>query len=246
MQEETREHRSFATELKFLVTPDQGDAVRQWARLRLVPDPHGLGADHDRYSTASLYFDTAGHDVFHRRASHGRAKYRVRRYSGSDMVFLERKLRTKTLLSKRRSLVPLTDVSRFHDTPATWPARWPGAWFGQRLQARALAPVCEVSYDRTARLTPSPYGPARLTLDEHVGARPARAMTFHSEPCQPVLTDQVILELKFRVEMPALFLALVETFGLNPDRISKYRLSMMALGLAADGRPGEEMPCPAC
>jgi hypothetical protein len=227
------------------VSPGEAEAIRRWARARLLPDPHGHGPDNDQYSTTSLYFETAAQDVFFRRGSHGRAKYRIRRYASSDMVFLERKLRTKELLSKRRSLVPLSDLPRLDQPAAAWPAHWSGAWFGQRLHSRKLAPVCQVSYHRTARLAPTAYGPARLTLDEQVCAQPTTTITLHDGSTQPVLTDRVIVELKFRVEMPAVFLALVEEFGLTPATVSKYRLSMTALGLASAPHPPEETACPA-
>lgn len=245
MSEDTREHRAFAAEIKFLVTPDQGDAIRAWARARLTPDPHGDGADADQYSTTSLYFDTPAQDVFHRRGSYGRAKYRVRRYAAADMVFLERKLRTKDLLSKRRALVARADMALLNESPSTWPARWAGAWFGHRLLARHLAPVCQVAYDRTARQAHTPYGPARLTLDERVTAWPADRIAFQDAVSRPVLIDRVILELKFRVEMPLVFKELVEEFALDPSSLSKFRLSMAALGLATESASVEERPCPA-
>ena len=93
MSEESREHRPFAAEVKFLLAPSEADAVRAWARGRLPPDPHGAGEDADYYRITSLYADTAAQDVFFRRGSFGRSKYRIRRYADSDMVFLERKLR---------------------------------------------------------------------------------------------------------------------------------------------------------
>jgi hypothetical protein len=49
-----------------------------------------------------------------------------------------------------------------------------------------------------------------------------------------VLAGRVILEMKFRVDMPAVFKALVEEFSLNPARVSKYRSSIVALGLASE------------
>jgi hypothetical protein len=242
MSEDTREQRAFAAEVKFLVSPDQGEAIRSWARQRLSPDPYGVGIDADCYTTTSLYFDTPSQDVFFRRGSYGRAKYRIRRYASADMVFLERKLRTEDLLSKRRTLVPLGDVTWLDDAPDQWPARWAGSWFGHRLIARRLSPVCQVAYDRTARLAATPYGLARLTLDEQVRAWPTSEIAFQSGTARPVLTDRVIVEMKFRVEMPAVFKALVETFGLNPTSVSKYRLSMAALELASVPTP-EEVPC---
>ncbi len=245
MSEESREHRPFAAEVKFLLAPSEADAIRGWARDRLPPDPHGTGEDADHYRITSLYADTPAQDVFFRRGSFGRSKYRIRRYAGSDLVFLERKLRTKNLLTKRRTLVPLGDLAFLEAGPGAWPDDWPGTWFGHRLAARRLAPVCQVAYDRVARLANTPYGFARLTMDERLQAWPTSRGKFQDGTGRPVLSDKVILELKYRVGMPAVFKALVEAFGLRPAPVSKYRLSMVALGLAADPAAEESNACQA-
>ena len=103
----TQEVRWRASEIKFVVDADTGERIRSWARSFLEPDPHGAGAFGDEYRTSTLYFDTAEGDVFHQRGSFGRAKYRIRRYGRSDVIFLERKLRQPGLLVKRRTEAPL-------------------------------------------------------------------------------------------------------------------------------------------
>jgi hypothetical protein len=245
MSTEIREQRPFAAEVKFLLTPAQGDAIRDWVRPRLTPDPYGSGEDGDRYTITSLYCETEAQDVFFRRGSFGRSKYRIRRYATSDMVFLERKLRTKDLLSKRRSLVPIDELSHLGDAGADWPKGWSGAWFGHRIAARRMRPVCQVAYDRVARLAATPYGVARLTLDTHIRAWVTERFEFQDGEPRPVLTDRVILEMKYRVEMPAVFKALVEEFRLSPGRVSKYRLSMGALSLVPAQTAEKTDSCPA-
>lgn len=230
MTTETRDHRAHAAELKFLVAPDVGADIRAWIRTELTPDPHGTGAFADEYSTTTLYADTPAWDVYLRHGSYGRSKYRVRRYGTSDVVFLERKLRTAALLSKRRTIIPI-------DALGQW---GPGHWFHERLTARGLTPVCQVSYDRTARVTATPYGIARLTVDSGLRAQPACAWEYDETPrYQSVLTGAEILELKFMVAMPAVFKRLIETFGLAPDSVSKYRLSVAALNLATAAIPAQ-------
>src|SRR3954470_9896349 len=100
-----RENREYASELKFLISPAIADQVRGWARSNLMPDPYGSGDSTDAYRITSLYFDTEQFDVFHRRGSFGRSKFRIRRYGDDPHFFLERKLRTAQMLTKRRSLV---------------------------------------------------------------------------------------------------------------------------------------------
>lgn len=224
----TREMRASAAEIKFLIPASLAPAVRDWARAHLDPDPHGAGPFADEYETTSLYFDTRQFDVLHRRDSYGRAKYRIRRYGDSDVVFLERKLRKPRLLIKRRTIAPLDTLEHLGEAKHGGPAG--GAWFHRRLQVRRLKPVCRIAYHRVARMRDTKDGPARLTLDCDLRAGPAGDISFATGPALPFLDGTMILELKYRVQLPAVFRRLVEEFGLAPQTASKYRLGMAALG----------------
>ena len=224
-----RENREFASEIKFLVSPVLADQIRRWARGRLAPDPNAAGESGDAYPITSLYFDTRQFDVFHRKGSFGRSKFRVRRYGQSQVMFLERKLKTRGLLSKRRSIVAPDELERL--TNARPEPGWAGHWFHRRLLARSLEPRCQISYHRTARVAMTRYGPIRLTLDADLRAVPVSGLGFCEQDGVSLLEDQHILELKFRCEMPVLFKYLVEEFALNPQPISKYRLAAATLGL---------------
>ena len=225
----TRETRASASEIKFVIAPALAPAIRVWAREHLRADPHGAGPFEDEYETASLYFDTAALDVFHRRGSYGRAKYRVRRYGASDVVFLERKLRKPGLLIKRRTIASL-DSLRLLQAPDPKPG-WDGEWFHRRLQLRRLSPSCQVSYHRMARVLSCPDGIARLTLDSALRAAPIENAAFSHDGI-PFLENGLILELKYHRYLPALFRRLVEEFSLEIGTASKYRLAMAALGHA--------------
>jgi hypothetical protein len=81
------------------------------------------------------------------------------------------------------------------------------------------------------------YGPIRLTLDEDLRARLTDGLCFSAPGGTPICANQVILELKFRYAMPTLFKYLVEEFALNQQTLSKYRLAVTALNLAATALP---------
>jgi hypothetical protein len=223
-----RETRPFASEVKFLLDAAKGAEIRTWARAHLDPDPHGAGAFGDEYRTTSLYFDTDDGDVFHRRGSFGRSKYRVRRYGAAPTVFLERKMRQPGILAKRRTTVPIDTLTRLA-ARETDPS-WEGAWFHRRLRLREINPVCQVSYSRMARMAPTNAGAVRLTLDEDVRATAASEPRFGSTPGVAILNEQVILELKYRHELPTIFKSLIAQFLLAPGSASKYRLGVAALG----------------
>lgn len=223
----TRETRDGAKEIKFLVSQELAQDVLEWARPRLAADPYAGGESGDEYLTTTLYFDTGDFAVYQRRGSYRRSKYRIRRYGSSDVVFLERKLRTTELLSKRRTSMPLADLARF-DHLLTDPT-WAGTWFGQRLTARRLAPVSQVGYHRHARIGMGPFGAMRLTFDNAITAQPCTHFGFAPPAGVPVLTTASIIEMKYCVELPAVLAELVAVFKLVPASVSKYRLALEAL-----------------
>jgi hypothetical protein len=228
-----RENRAFASELKFLVEPATAEEIRTWARNRLAPDPNAEADLNDAYQITSLYFDTEQFDVFHRKGSFGRSKYRIRRYGESDRAFLERKLKTRGLVSKRRSIVSISELDRL--AQARPDRTWAGYWYQQRLEARRLKPVCEITYRRTARVSMTHTGPIRLTLDEQIRAQTTNHFVYNGVNEGIRLSeDRVILELKYRMDMPAEFKVLLEQFRLMSQPMSKYRLAAVALGLVKE------------
>ena len=241
---DTRENREFAAEVKFLISRPLAEQIREWARARLSPDPNAAGAMQDTYRISSLYFDTEKFDVFRRTGSFGRSKYRIRRYGASDTIFLERKLKTRGMVSKRRTLVPMEDLSRLADQE---PERgWLGFWYHRRLSAREVRPVCQIAYERTARVLMTQHGPIRLTLDENIRTVATERLKFQDASEGMLLApNHVILELKFRQGLPSLFEVLTNEFSLVAQPVSKYRHAVAALGLM-DGQeaPVDGEACP--
>ncbi|MEO8594138.1 MAG: polyphosphate polymerase domain-containing protein [Candidatus Solibacter sp.] len=235
---QSRENRAFAYEIKFLVQADQGRELRAWARERMRPDPNTASGIGDEYRITSLYYDTHNFDVFHKRGSFGRCKYRVRRYDASELVFLERKLRSKRLVTKRRTLVPVGDLERLRESGGE--SSWAGWWFQRRMLARGMNPACQISYSRTALVADNGPGLVRLTLDDDLRAWRVREPQFHDIAGGRLLArDHMILELKFRLSMPALFKEALERFQIGAQPISKYRLAVTGLGCAPATAPLE-------
>jgi hypothetical protein len=226
-----RESREFAAEIKFQVPEFAADEILKWAGPRLLPDPNASGnGQSGAYQITSLYFDTQEFDVYHRNGSFGRSKYRIRRYGSSKVVFLERKLKTRGLVSKRRAAVGVEELERLQEAEAD--ASWPGFWYHQRLLARELRPICQITYHRIAMVAMTQHGPLRLTLDRCIQAVLLNVVGFNDLSASiPISNDQVVVELKFRMDMPVLFKDLVQQFAMVPKRISKYRLAAAALGL---------------
>jgi hypothetical protein len=215
------------SEIKFLVTAAVALRIREWARASFEPDPHGTGRFADEYDISTLYFDTRQLDVFHRRGSYGRAKYRVRRYGNADAVFLERKLRRPGILIKRRTVGSVDALHRFEAPHLVH--GWFGEWFHRRLLVRQLRPVCEISYRRVARTLNSPGSMVRLTLDAALRAKAIDQTQFSQAPGVSFLDSHSVLELKYQMPLPAVCRRLVEEFALDTQQASKYRLGMAAV-----------------
>ncbi|MEO6246394.1 MAG: VTC domain-containing protein, partial [Opitutaceae bacterium] len=92
--------------------------------------------------------------------------------------------------------------------------------------------ICQISYQRTARVQMTEAGPIRLTLDTDISAVSVHAVSFDDAGTGTTVAERVVLELKFRRFMPALFRELVADFALSPKPFSKYRTALPALGLA--------------
>lgn len=227
---QSRETRDRAREVKFLVPPDVATQILHWARPQLGPDPYAGGDSGDEYLTTTIYFDTQDFKVYRRIGSYRRSKYRIRRYGQAPVTFLERKLRTATLLSKRRTTIPVEDLSILSSPPV--PTTWGGSWFAERLAARKLSPVAQVSYHRHARVGATPFGPMRLTFDTDIRAQASHGLSFDPPNGLEVLSTGTIIEMKYCVTMPPVLKELVHTFKLTPAAVSKYRLSMESLRAA--------------
>jgi hypothetical protein len=227
-----RETRAHAREIKFMVDAAQGPAVQAWMRANLAPDEFGSGPEHDQFETSSLYFETDCFDVFHRRGSFGKSKYRVRRYGNSPIMFLERKFRTERVLIKRRTTAALDDFRRIETNEAD--PSWYGYWFHRRLIARKLKPLVQVSYVRTARLGSSPHGKVRMTIDFDLRVLPLPDRAFIPGTGFPLLEGHNIIEVKYCVQLPAVFKDLISQFGLKTQPLSKYRAGLALLGLSPD------------
>jgi hypothetical protein len=240
---DTYDHRLFAYEIKFLVTPSTAEGIREWARRHLDADPNGSGQAGDTYLTSSLYYDTPAFDVYARHGSFGRSKYRVRRYCDGGIAFLERKLKTRNLVSKRRSIAGVDEVGKLGGDVAA--KGWPGYWFHRRVIARGLRPVCQISYRRTARVAMTGAGPIRLTIDEAIRAIAVGDPAFQPSGAGVDLTGGLcILELKYRRTLPAQFKRLIAEFGLRPQPVSKYRLAAKALRFAPEKAAKKETGVP--
>jgi hypothetical protein len=86
-----------------------------------------------------------------------------------------------------------------------------------------------MSYDRTARVGLASGGPMRMTIDTNLRVLPMPDRAFIPGVGFPLIEGKCIVELKYRLTIPALFKELIETFKLAPSPVSKYRIGLGVL-----------------
>lgn len=220
----TRTAGAAARELKFLVREEFAGVIANRMRGELDPDPYARGPNGDDYTVSTLYYDTPEMHILRGDRRFGRSKWRIRRYSEEDAVFLERKLRADGMLYKRRTRVAPDELERLDQAPAHDPEPgWAGDWFRTRMMRRAMRPVCEIRYDRIARQTVTRDGLARMTLDTGLHYAAAGNSGFRHAADRPLIAGMAVVELKFHHAPPAVFKSLLESFPIVPARFSKYR-----------------------
>ncbi len=188
-----------------------------------MADCHGEPQLGGAYRTNSLYLDTPELDVFLRSPWYRRRKFRIRSYASSSGLFLERKTRRGDRVSKRRSEVTHAELA--HLTSPEPRPDWPAHWFHRRVHKRRLVPACLIAYQRTALVGSDPDEGLRLTLDRNLVGQMTDAWSLPlPEAGRPLIADRVILELKFRAALPALFKQMIGALQLTTSGVSKYRL----------------------
>ncbi len=230
-----------------MLAEDIAERVERWVLGNLCLDAfaeRGLG---NAYRVLSLYLDTPSLDVFHRTPPHKRRKLRLRSYGGSAPVFLEQKMRKGDRVRKRRTPISAAELHRFNNlTQAEGGIEWPGVWFERRVATHALRPAFQVACVRTA-FVGADADPIRLTIDRNLCGLPNPHWQFHEDAGVPLLPGHVVLELKYRSAMPALFKHLLADMALSPAPMSKYRTAVRAWnGAAATNGNGHNgcMPLP--
>jgi hypothetical protein len=221
-------------ELKYLISESQVEAVRRAIAPFCVLDPNCERLPGNEYGIQSLYLDTLNRDLFRisceRRGF--RWKARVRRYDGSDRVFLEIKNKDHDLIKKQRGRIPLEGwVERTHAIPGPDAGR-AECMFCQRRERFDLIPTLMVHYMREAWFSVvDSY--ARVTFDRRINCQPwtdwsldvpdeLNWLALDSAHSMRTVQQGVVLELKCLTAVPRWLSNVVQNVGLVRARYSKY------------------------
>jgi hypothetical protein len=217
-------------ETKFLILSDKASDVVQWCGSRLDRDPHG-GAAGD-YRVSSLYFDSPDLEIYQMAQTGSVDKYRVRRYGSEDVLHLECKSKREGRTVKWRATVPASELPCVERAKGS--EDWAGGWFAEALLARALRPMCHVSYVRRAWSGCVDGEDVRVTLDQDLRCERAAGLTARLPGVGMLLVEGCVLEVKFTRSLPDAISRWTTALGCEPQRLSKYRRAVQVCGLAKE------------
>lgn len=212
--------------MKYLLTPDQKEAVLRAMQPYMEPDRYG------RTSIRNLYYDTDNYRLIRRSIERPvyKEKLRVRSYGRAEpdgVVFAELKKKYKHTVYKRRLLLRAQEAADWLAGRRSCPVRTQIAaeidYFVSYYET--LHPVVFLSYEREA-FAAKDGGVFRVTFDENILCR-QEELTLDSEAYgAPVLEPGLVLmELKCAGGIP-----LWMTHTLSGERI--YKTSFFKYGTA--------------
>jgi SPX domain protein involved in polyphosphate accumulation len=215
-------------ELKYRITHYQYLKVRNALRPYMEMDSYTRGAAHQRYLVRSLYFDTSDYRAYEQKMSGDcdRVKFRLRSYETElcekSAIRVELKMRQGNLMNKKSVFVSNEEYGYFMQNRHWKEVDDPIALeFERQSLTQDLRPVILVEYEREGYQSKLKNG-LRITFDHRVRSAHARSL-FPSHPFfRMLMPRRVILEIKFKEDLPSWVERLVREQGLKVIANSKY------------------------
>ncbi len=233
-------------ENRYMVDAETRVELENVLKFYMNLDPNVREERHNRYFVRSLYFDddlyTNSYEGSDRHAA--RRKYRIRTYTDSineeSPVFLEVKGRSKERAYKRRVELPRTIIRALEYGGCTFRGEFVKlahidplfSSFNFDVQRMNLRPRLLVDYERRPYI--SDYlSDFRITFDSALELIVTDRLFDSTADCQRLfMPGYSVMEIKFKVKMPAWFARLIGSFDLKPVADSKYYKGMERTGLA--------------
>ncbi len=210
-------------EVKYMISEEEKKLILEYADGRIVLDDYG------RTTIRNIYFDTDSFRLIRRSLEKPtyKEKLRVRSYkrlTPNEPAFVEIKKKYKSVVYKRRLLLPISQVmSAFeHDTPLPVKSQ-----IGDEIQYfreyyAPLKPAVFLSYEREAYFSPDTDG-LRVTFDENILYR-TDDLSLESEAYgKRILPDgKVLMEIKTLGGMPLWLTEILTRLRIFKTSFSKY------------------------
>jgi len=219
-------------EFKYRLTYFQYLKIRNAIRPYMVMDPYTSDQASSRYLVRSLYFDTYNYRCFHQKMSGDshREKFRFRTYPyGQEYMKelrVELKIREGNISKKTSVFIPIEEYLHFmnkrhwqsFDNPIT-------KMFEYRLLTNHLKPIMLVEYDREGYQTRISSN-LRITFDHRVCASHSQNLFPEKAFYRYLYPRAVVMEIKFKKDMPLWLESVVRGQGMQVIANSKYAQSL--------------------
>jgi hypothetical protein len=230
-------------EHKYLIPEATAGALRSFVSAYLALDQYMPAGEREGYHVHSLYLDSPSFDLYRETADgvKNRFKLRMRFYdvNPSAPVFLEIKSRTTESIRKLRATVSKPAAEALLRGERLSPLDLLNASdksilaleeFNRRTSRLSAHGRAFVSYQREAYVALEADG-VRITFDRHIRGVPYDSLYGLNMPAvaAPVFPDQVVLELKYSMQLPIWARDLVRDFGLQRTSFPKYVHAVDAL-----------------
>ena len=210
------------TEKKYLLTPDQFDALSRMLAPKMTVDQYGA------HTISNIYYDTGDYRLI--RSSIEKPDYkeklRVRSYKtpqANDKVFVELKKKCGGVVYKRRDQMTLSESSAFL-LDGIMPQKQSQivdeiAWFCNFYRP---APKVFLAYDRIALYGSEDPG-LRITFDSNIRWRQTALDLSMGDWGVPLNNDRrVVMEVKLASGMPMWLCRALTGLHIHPGSFSKY------------------------
>ena len=201
-------------------------------------DPFVINKPEKHYQVSSLYFDSEGLGCYHEKMAgvKDRKKLRLRTYSNvlsSDMkVFVEIKRKRDMAILKDRLIINYQDyLDVIHKESSAFLnnrllTQEQDVWkeFLWTKRYNCMTPRIMVIYNRKP-LVGRINNRFRITFDSNIQAFPSDQLNFTNRR-RNVLSDDVIMELKYNNTIPDWFHFIIQKYQLNRVAFSKYCKSL--------------------
>jgi SPX domain protein involved in polyphosphate accumulation len=215
-------------ELKYRLNYFQYLKIRNAIRPYMDMDAYTAITPANRYLVRSLYFDTQDYRAYYQKMNgdSSRVKFRFRTYhrefAETKSIRVELKMRQGNLTSKKNVFVPVEEYRYFilHRHWANVQDPITIEFERQRL-IQDLRPIVLIEYEREgyqAKLKSS----LRITFDHHVRSAHAKYLFPKQVFFKTLMPKNLILEIKFKDNLPEWLEKLVRAQGLKVIANSKY------------------------
>lgn len=229
-------------EYKYLVRNEHLSRFRSMIRPFVYSDGYASDGEIPEYTVRSIYFDTPTLRYYEEKIEgiDIRKKLRVRGYNNgceNSQVFLEIKRKNIQSVWKNRATILYKDLKRLFetgdiDTLVITDNGIPDSADNARrflfhLYQHALQPVTLVSYEREAYIGQFDRN-FRLTIDKNLRSAvyPDMNSLFSEKNLIRCLPHHFVVEVKFPHRMPNWIHAILGTFGVRRQAVSKYCIGL--------------------